>query len=156
MLHGLRHPELPGCEHAAAAAAAARDGFAPAAALPRLDAGQGSAAELGAFCSQLQSQAALQRQHFQPLGPRCRLLARKFLNTTAAAALAATAPCDSAALVLNDGVCPGETQQQAARRRAWRRLQPLLLLLFGVLLLPVLVAAGLVAAVGTGRRLAHK
>jgi hypothetical protein len=66
------------------------------------------------------------------------------------------APCDSAALVLNDGVCPGETAAQAALRRAWRRVEPLVLLLLGSLLLPLLAAAGLVAVTGTGRRLAHK
>jgi hypothetical protein len=40
------------------------------------------------------------------------------------AALMALAPCDSTALVLNDGWCPGDTPRWHAARRLWRQAAP--------------------------------
>lgn len=155
LLQRLRHPELPGCRHADPAATSAAGAFASvaefegaAAAAP--GSGQAEAA-LAGMCRGWEQQAAQHRQRHKPLGPRCRLLARKFVNGTQAAALAAMAPCTSAALILNNGICAGETPQQAALRRAWQQAAPLVLLGLGGLLLPLLLALCLGAvAAGTG------
>lgn len=151
LLHQLRRPGQPRCGHAARVAVTARGAFVEAADLAGVStAAAGSVqadAALTGMCRQLEQLAVRHRQEHQPLGPHCRLLARKFLNTTVAAALAAAAPCESMALVLNNGTCPGETPMQAALRRAWRRAAPYALLLLGTLLLPVLAALCLGAVV---------
>lgn len=110
---------------------------------------------LTGLCMRLEQQLAMHKARHRPLGPQCRLLARKFLNHTAQAALAAVAACDSSALVLNRGVCPFETPLQAGNRRRWQHTAPLALLLGGTLLLLPPLAALLLGAVGraaAGRR----
>lgn len=158
LLH-LRRPRLPGCGHAAQAAATAAGAFVAAADLAAelsVGAAGGLAApQLGVTCGWLERRVAQHAEQHRPLGARCRLLARKFKAGTTAAALAAVAPCDSAALVLNDGTCPGETPRQAARRRAWQRAAPVLLLGGGGLVLVPLLAAlalGLAAPFVAGLR----
>lgn len=149
LLQHLRRPQLPGCSGAATAAATAAGGFLPAAGLAAdlAEAGGGEAPALAGLCRRLEERRERHAQRHAPLGPQCRLLARKFLDHTVEAALAAVAPCDSAALVLNDGTCPGETPGQAARRRAWQRAAPWALLCAAGLLIPLLVAL-LMGAVG--------
>lgn len=122
----------------------------PASALEAATAAEpaGAAEALAGVCDGVRARQAMHAVQHTPLGPQCRLLARKFKAHTVAEGLAALAPCDSSALVLNDGTCPGETQAQAARRRArhqWRsRVAPLLLLGGGALVLvPLLVALAL-------------
>ena len=151
LLHHLRRPRLPGCGHAAEAAATAAGGFLPAASL----AGAAGGGALEGLCTRLEQQLSLHQLRHRPLGPQCRLLARKFLNHTAEVALAAVAPCDSSALVLNRGACPFEMPWQAANRRQWQRVAPLVLLAGGALLLLPPLAALLLGAVGPaggGRR----
>lgn len=149
LLRRLRRPRLPGCGHAASAAATAPGGFLPASSLQAPGAaGAAGPAALTGVCLRLEQQLALHRARHRPLGPQCRLLARKFLNHTAEAALAAVAPCDSSALVLNKGVCGFETPMQAANRRRWQHTAPLALLLAGTLLLLPPLAALLLGVVG--------
>ena len=152
LIERLRRPRLPGCSHAAEAAATARGAFVPASALASATAAaaepERAAEALGGVCAAVRAWQAVHALQHRPLGPQCRLVARKFLNTTVVEGLAALAPCDSTALVLNDGTCPGETRVQAARRRArqrwWRRVAPPLLLGGGALaLVPLVVALAL-------------
>lgn len=159
LLHRLRRPRLPGCGHAATAATTAAGGFLPASSLQAAAtasaAGSAGAAALTAVCLRLEQQVAMHRARHRPLGPQCRLLARKFLNYTAETALVAVAPCDSSALVLNRGVCPFETPLQAANRRRWQHTAPRALAFGGTLLLvPPLLALllGMVGAAAAGRR----
>lgn len=164
LLPHLRRIHLPGCGHAAEAAATAAGAFVPAADL-KADlagtagtAGATGPAALAGTCQWLQRHQAQHRERHVVLGPRCRMLARKFKEDTVTAALAALAPCDSAALVLNNGMCPGETPRQAGRRRLWQRAAPLLLLGAGSLLLVPLLAAlllGAAAPVAAGSRRGH-
>ena len=154
LLQRLRRPRLPGCGHAAEAAATAGGAFLPAADLAAVAAlaaagapGAQEGALLAGICRQLGQQQLLHSQRHRPLGSQCRLLARKFQNVTAEAALAAVAPCDSSTLILNSGACPGETPGRAAWRRRWQHAAPLVLLVTGSLLLSLLVAL-LLGAVG--------
>ncbi|PRW32548.1 Transcription initiation factor TFIID subunit 13 [Chlorella sorokiniana] len=157
LLHRLRRPHLPGCSHAATAAATAAGGFLPASSLQAAGtAGTAGAAALTGVCLRLEQQLAMHRARHRPLGPQCRLLARKFLNYTAEATLAAVAPCDSSALVLNKGVCPFETPLQAGTRRRWQHTAPLALLLGSTLLLLPPLAALLLAAVGSAAAGRHR
>ena len=106
---------------------------------------------LAGVCADLRQRQAAHAERHRPLGPQCRLLARKFLNTTVVQGLAALAPCGSTALVLNDGTCPGEepaaAEQRRARHRRWRFVAPRLLLAAGaVALVPLVVAVALMPA----------
>lgn len=144
LVEELRRPRLPGCGHASQAATTARGAYMPASALAAAAAAQ-TAEALAGVCAGVWARQAVHAVQHTPLGPQCRLVARKFLNSTVAEALAALAPCDSTALVLNDGTCPGETRAHAARRRArqryWCRAAPLMLLGGGALVLVPLLAA---------------
>lgn len=154
LLHQLRRPHLPGCAHAAHAAATAGGGFlSPAELADELaaaaqDEGGAAAADgaqrgLRGVCRQLERRRAAHAAQHRLLGPECRLLARKFLPATVEAALAAMAPCDSSARILNDGLCLGETPAQAARRLRWQRAAPAVLLALAWLLLPLAAALAL-------------
>ena len=155
VLMSLRRPHLPGCGHAEQAAATAGSAYVTAADLAAAAGHGGDDVALSGVCQRLGERQAEHLREHQPLGSQCRLLARKFLPHTVEAALAATAPCDSAARILNDGVCPGEVRAQAQLRLRWQRAAPLVLLSAALIpLAAALVLGGLAArpASGGGRR----
>lgn len=131
LVEALRRPWRPGCGNAAGALAAApaayiqqRELFAAAAAA---EAAAGSVPELEQLGRGVCRQLLLHQQEqpkYPGIGPECPLMARKFSEGTVKPALMALAPCDSTALVLNDGRCPGESERQRFWRLLWWRLAP--------------------------------
>ncbi|KAI3432231.1 hypothetical protein D9Q98_003793 [Chlorella vulgaris] len=124
LFQALRRRQRPGCAAAAAALAAAPAAFLPQHRLfaEAAAAGKGveSGAELEAAGAGVCARLLLHQQEaakYTAIGPACPLLARKFSGGTEKAALMALAPCDSSALILNGGRCPGESERLISLRR---------------------------------------
>lgn len=144
LIDGLRRPRRPGCGNAAGALAAA-----PAAFLPQKQLFAAAAAAAASSVPELEQLGRgvchhlllhqQERPHYPRIGPECPLLARKFGEETVKPALMALAPCDSTALVLNDGKCPGESERQRHWRQRWWRAAPWVLIcsIALVILLPL-------------------
>ncbi|KAL4424080.1 hypothetical protein ABPG75_001381 [Micractinium tetrahymenae] len=135
LIEALRRPRRPGCGNAAGALAAAPAAYIPQrelfAAAAAAEAAAGSVPELEQLGRGVCRQLLLHQQErpkYPGIGPECPLMARKFSDGTVKPALMALAPCDSTALVLNDGRCPGESERQRYWRLLWWRLAPWVLL----------------------------
>jgi len=101
-------------------------------------------ADFSGICSALPPQAA-----DRLLGNGCPLAARKFLEGTEEAVLAAAAPCDSSLQLLNDGTC-GRSLLSGRVLRAWRFGRPALLIVSGLLAFSLTFSLLLLLLLGSG------
>lgn len=97
LLRKLRYAERPGCAHASMVSSTAKEQFVDLQAL----AGGGSNGKTAAATA-AEIICDLIDVPYKPLGPYCPLLARKFLNYTTDAVLAAVLPCTNGLNIVND------------------------------------------------------
>ena len=113
LLRKLRYAERPGCAHAATISSTAKDQFVD---LKTLAAREGGSNAKGITVAVAEIVCDWIDIPYKPLGPYCPLLARKFLNTTTDAVLAAVLPCSNGLNIINEASeCDGS---RAERQRA--------------------------------------
>ena len=112
LLLRLRHTDRPGCGHSQGASAMAKRQFVDVGAVVATAKATGASTEVVGLVKQ--AVCELPRSMYRPLGPYCPLLARKFLNHTREAVLAAVLPCEKGLGIVND---PTSCETEAARRQ---------------------------------------